>query len=154
MNRRVSSTYTLLMKLLPMPLMVAAVVLTLIGIGSRTLTLFPDGVILLALILSALVFFLWYARHLKFVSLNDQELYISDLFKRGTIPISEVQNVYYSGVVGLVVVRLKSPTVFGSTITFMPTFGAGLLAALGSRSIVEELRDLAKKASSNSENVL
>jgi len=129
------------MKLLPVPLMVGALVLTLMGIGSRTLTLFPDGVIVLAFILSALVFFLWYARRLKFVRLNDQELYISDLFKRGVIPISEVQYVGYSGVIGLVVVRLKSPSVFGSTIAFMPTFGTGILAALGSRSIVEELRD-------------
>ena len=141
MNRRISSTYTIVMKLLPVPLMVGALVLTLMGIGSRTLTLFPDGVIVLAFILSALVFFLWYARRLKFVRLNDQELYISDLFKRGVIPISEVQYVGYSGVIGLVVVRLKSPSVFGSTIAFMPTFGTGILAALGSRSIVEELRD-------------
>lgn len=142
------------MKMLPVTLLVGAVVLTLLGIGSRTLTLIPDGVMLLAFILTALVFFLWYARRLKFVRLNDQELYISDFFKRGAIPISEVQSVNYSGVIGLVVVRLKSPSVFGSTIAFMPTFGAGILAASGSRSIVEELRDLAKKASSNSENTL
>jgi hypothetical protein len=47
----------------------------------------------------------------------------------------------------LVLVRLKSQSEFGCTIAFMPTLGAGILTTLGSESVVEELRDLAKKAS-------
>lgn len=145
--------YTLVMKLLPVPLIAAVVVLILVSILYRTLTLVPDGVTLLAFTLVALVFFWWYARRLKFVSLDDDSLHVSDLLKGSAIPISEVENVYYSGV-GLVVVRLKSASAFGSKIAFMPTLGAGIHMMLGSSSIVEELRGLAKKASSHAEGAI
>jgi hypothetical protein len=146
--------YTLVMKLLPVPTIAAVVVLILVSILYRTLTLVPDGVTLLAFTLAALVFFWWYARRLKFVSLDDDNLHVSDLLKGSAIPISEVENVYYSPGVGLVVVRLKSVSAFGSTIAFMPTLGAGILMMLGSSSIVEELRGLAKKASSHAEGAI
>jgi hypothetical protein len=149
MNRRISSMYTLIMKLLPVPLIAGVVVLILMSIVYDTVTLFPDGVMVLAFSLAALGFFSWYSSRLKFVSLDDDNLYVSGLFKVVAIPVSEVETVHYSGGVGLVMVRLKSPSPFGNTIAFMPTLGAGILAMLGSRSVVEELRDLAKKESTH-----
>jgi hypothetical protein len=125
------------------------VVLILMSIVYGTLTLFPEGVMVLAFPLAALGFFTWYSSRLKFVSLDEDNLYVSGLFKVAPIPVSEVEKVHYSGGFGLVMVRLKSPSPFGNTIAFMPTLGAGILAMMGSRSVVEELRDLAKKASTH-----
>jgi hypothetical protein len=147
MKRRISSMYTLIMKLLPMPLIAGVVVLILVSIAYDTLRLLPDGLMALVFPLAALGFFSWYSGRLKFVDLDDENLYVSGLLKRAVIPISEVEEVHYSGAVGLVFVRLKSSSEFGYTIAFMPTLGAGILAMFGSRSVVDELRDLAKKAS-------
>lgn len=152
MKRRISSKYTPLVKLLPVPLIAGGVVLILMSILHHTLPLFPDGVTVLVFTLAALAFFSWYSSRLKFVSLDDDKLYVSGWLKGGAIPVSEVEKLHYSGGVGLVFVRLKSPSAFGYTIAFKPTFGAGILAALGSRSVVEELRELAEKASTHSES--
>ena len=137
------------MKLLPVPLIAGVVVLILMSILHRTLQLFPAGVTVSAITLAALGFFSWYSSGLKFVGLDDGNLYVSGLLKGGAIPISEVKEVRYSGALGLVFVRLKSVSAFGSTIAFMPKLGAGILAMSGSRSVVEELRDLAKKSSTH-----
>jgi hypothetical protein len=133
------------MKLLPVPLIAGVVVLILVSIAYDTLTLLPDGLMALLFPLAALGFFSWYSGRLKFVGLDDDNLYVSGLLKGAVIPISEVQEVHYSGGVGLVFVRLRSPSAFGNTIAFMPTLGAAILAMLGLRSVVDELRDLAKK---------
>jgi hypothetical protein len=152
MRRRISSSWTPLMKLLTVPVIAVVVVLILTSMLRHSLTLFPDGVTGLAFTLAALGFFLWYSSRLKFVSLDHDHLYVSGLLKRCAIPISDMDGVHYSGSVGLVFIRLKSPSEFGYTIAFMPTLGAGILAKLGSRSVVEELRDLATKATTRSES--
>ena len=132
-----------------MPLIAGVVVLILVSIAYGTLAVFPDGLMALAFPLAALGFFSWYSGRLKFVELDDENLYVSGFLKGAVIPLSEVEDVHYSGGVGLVFVRLESPSALGSTIAFMPKLGAGFLALLGSRSVVEELRDLAKKASTH-----
>ncbi|HKR60506.1 MAG TPA: hypothetical protein VJS64_12295 [Pyrinomonadaceae bacterium] len=123
--------------------------LMLISILGQTLKLFPDGVMLLAFGLVVLIYFSWYSIRIKFVRLDNHTLYVFGWFKVIAIPLSEVAHAYYSGV-GLVFVRLRTPSDFGSTIAFMPTFGASILSILGSPSIAEELRDLAKQASADS----
>ena len=137
------------MKLLPVPLIAGVVVLILMSILHHTLTLFPDGVTVLVFTLAALAFFSWYSSRLKFVSLDDDNLYVFGLVKGGAIPVSEVEEVQFSRGVGLVFVRLKSRSDFGYTFAFMPTLGAGILAMLGSCAVVEELRDLAKKTATH-----
>jgi hypothetical protein len=149
MKRRISSMYSPIMKLLPVPLCAGVVILILMSILHGTLQLFPDGVTMLAITLAALGFFSWYSSRLKFVGLDDGNLYVSGLLKSAAISISEVDEAHYSRSLGLVFVRLKAPSAFGSSIAFMPKLGAGMLAMSGSRSVVEELRDLAKKASTH-----
>ena len=140
------------MKLLPVPLLSAVIVLALLSIRGQSLPLFPGGVTVLGMALAALACFGWYSSRLRFVGVDTDTLYVSGWLKRSTIPLSEIEDVYYSGSAGLVYVRLKNLSVFGRTIAFMPTLGAGLLLTLGSRSIVEELRELATKASATSRN--
>ncbi len=131
----------------------ATIGLIVMGMIARTLA-YPDGGILLALTLAALIFFSWLSIRLKFVRVDHNTLYVLGWFKRSAIPLTEIEQVHYSGGVGLVFVRLKSASDFGRTIAFMPTFGARTLSMLGSRSIAEELRDLAKSASTDSENAI
>jgi hypothetical protein len=149
MIRRISSLYTPLMQFLPVPLLSAVIVLALFSIRGQTLPLFPDGVTVLGMALAAVAFFGWYSSRLWFVGVDKDTLYVSGWLKRSTMPLSEIEDVYYSGV-GLVHIRLKTRSAAGRTIAFIPTMGAGLLLTLGSRSIVEELRELANKASAPS----
>ena len=121
MTRRVSSLYTPVMKLVPVPAIAGAVVLILIGIIGGGIPLFPDGTLVLLFVLTALAFFFWHSRRLKFVRINNETLYVAGWFKRTEIPLSEVDCVFYSAVVGVVNVRLKSPSCFGTTISFSPT---------------------------------
>src|SRR4029079_13086835 len=146
-RQRISSLNTLMMKLLPLPPMAGVGVLILMSIVNKTLRLFPEGMMVLCFSLAALVFFSWYSSRLKFVSLEGDNLYVSGLLKAAAIPVSEVARVHYSKGLGLVFVRLKSPSAFGNSISFMPTLGAGVLAMFDSPSVVEELRDLALQAS-------
>ena len=142
------------MKLLPVPLISGVILLILLSIVHDTLKLLPDGLIVLGFTLAALGFFLWYSSRLKFVSHDGQNLYVSGLLKGIEVPISEVQEVRHSGPIGLVLVRLKSPSIFGNTIAFMPTLGASLLAMFHSRSVAEELRELVIKAASTREGAI
>jgi len=150
MTRRISSLYTLVMKLVPVPVIVGAVVLVLIGIIGGGIPLFPDGSLVLLVLLPVLGFFFWHSWRLKFVGVDNENLYVSSCFKRTEIPLSEVDYISSSDVVGLVNVRLKSPSCFGSMISFRPTMGNTILSALGSPSVVDELRDLVTKASAHS----
>ncbi len=153
MTRRISSLNTALAKLLPLPL-AGAVILVIAGLLTHALALFPDGLFVLGFTLAALVFFSWRSSLLKFVRVDDDTLYVFDWFKRIAIPLSEVDDVNYSGGIGLVFVRFKSPSDFGSKIAFMPTFGASIFSMLGSGSVAEELRELVKKASINSKGAI
>ena len=146
-TQRISSHYTGIMKLIPVPLISAAVVFAALGIAGRTLPLFPDGALVLTFTLAALAFFTWHSYRLKFVTMDNDKLYVSGWFKHSAIPLSSVENIYYSAGVGLVFVRLKAPSVFGSTITFMPTLDSAIRSALKSPSIVDELKGLVKNAS-------
>ena len=150
MKRRISSLYTPVMKLVPVPVIGGALVLILVGVLGGGIPLFPDGTIVLLLVLTALGFFFWYSHRLKFVGIDTETLYVAGLFKRTEIPLSEVDYVSTSELVGLVNVRLKSPSCFGSTISFRPTLSDSVRSALGSPSIVDELRDLVARASVHS----
>jgi hypothetical protein len=143
MKRRISSLYTPLMKILPVPLITGVLVLIVISLLRHTLPVFPDGLIVLTIVLAALAFFSWHSSRLKFVHMDDDNLYVSGWLTVSTIPLSEVEYVYYHGGGGMVVVRLKSESYFGQTIAFMPTWGL----YNKSHPIVDELRELATKTS-------
>ena len=96
------------MKLLPVPLLSAVIVLALLSIRGQSLPLFPGGVTVLGMALAALACFGWYSSRLRFVGVDTDTLYVSGWLKRSTIPVSEIGDVYYSGSAGLVYVRLKT----------------------------------------------
>ena len=118
------------------------------------LPLFPGGMLVLFFTVTALGFFFWHSRQLKFVGVDNDTLYVAGWFKRTEIPLTEVDNIFFSTLVGLVNVRLKSPSCFGSTISFSPALSDSIFLALGSPSIVDELRDLVTKAGAHTEDAI
>ena len=115
---------------------------------------FSNGLFFLLMLLAAIAFFAWHSTRMKFANVDSDNLYVSGLFKSTTIPLTDIQYVHYSPGVGLVIVRLKSPSAFGSTIAFVPTWGNAMLALFGQRSIVEEWREMVNMAAARSGNAI
>jgi hypothetical protein len=69
----------------------------------------------------ATAFFCWWGAKLKWVSVDDQNLYVSSLTKEISIQLAEVESVddFQSGVC----VRLKADSEFGQSICFMAKLG-------------------------------
>ena len=144
-TQRISSLYTGIMKLAPVSISAVLILLVILAVADPS-GLFPNGAIVLVMLVAALTFFAWHSYRLKFVAMDSNQLYVSSWFKHTVVPFSNVDNIYYSAGVGLVFIRLKSPSVFGLTITFMPTLSSALRSALNSPSIVDELRGLVRNA--------
>jgi|SRR5215813_5840142 len=151
--QRISSFYTGIMKLLPVPLMSLANIFAAVGIADHSLPLFPDGLTVLAFTVVALVFFAWHSYRLKFVAVDNDHLYVSGWFKHRAIPLSNVEQIYYSPGIGMVFIGLKSPSAFGRRIAFMPTIGSALRVVLKSPSVVDELRNLVAQASKSTDAI-
>src|SRR2546423_1019509 len=126
MRRRISSLYTWPMKMLPAPFFVLLAILLGVGFYFDPSELFPDGAIGLLIFMVAMMLFAWHSGRVKFVSVDSDNLYVSGYRKSTVVPLGDIQFVHYSPGVGLVNVRLRSPSAFGSTITFMPTWANGL----------------------------
>jgi len=154
MRRRISSLYTLPMKIIPILFLAGLLILLSVGFYFDRTDFFPNGAFFLLMLLAALVFFAWHSTRMKFVSVDSDNLYASGYFKSMVVPLADIQYVHYSPGIGLVIVQLKSPSAFGSTIAFMPTWANGFLALFGQRSIVEELREMAKDAATRSVNAI
>jgi hypothetical protein len=146
MRRRISSLYTWPMKMLPAPFLGLVTILMSVGFYFDPTEFVPDGAIGLSMLVAATALFAWQSMRMKFVSIDSDNLYVTGYSKTAVITLATVNYVYYSYYPGLVIIQLKSPSPFGETIVFMPTWGNGVLAALGSRSIVEELREMARDA--------
>lgn len=105
----------------------------------------PLGMLYVALIVAWSLFFLFVNYRMKFVSVDENNLYVSRLMREKAIPLSEIEDVSLT-TIGFVWVRVrfKSETEFGKQIFFMPTL---VKAFLTSRQryhpVVEELRSLA-----------
>ena len=134
------------MKIIPTPFLAALIVLLSVGFYFDREDFFPNGVFFLLMLFAALVFFGWHSMRIKFASIDSNNLYASGFFKSVIIPLTNIQYIHYSPGVGLVIVRLKSPSAFGSTICFMPTWANAMLALFRQRSIVEELREMVNAA--------
>jgi len=146
MRQRISSLYTLPFKILPVPFFSALIVLLSVGFYFDRSDFFPNGAFFMLMLLAAVVFFLWHSSRLKFVTIDSKNLYASGLFTSAIIPLADIQYVHYSPGLNLVIVR-PTPSSSIRPIAFMPTWANGFLATLGQRSIVDELREMAKNAS-------
>ena len=99
--------------------------------------LFSIAVPLIAI--SVAVFF---GMRLKKVSVDDDNLYVSDYRIEITIPIREIENIseFYLSEPRLVTITLRSPSEFGQKIKFIATYR--LFGTLSSHPVVDELWQL------------
>jgi hypothetical protein len=142
------------MKMIPAPFLALLAILFSIGFYFDPSEFFPDGAVGLLMLVAATMLFAWHGGRMKFVSVDSDNLYVSGYRKSTVIPLGDIQFVHYSPGVGLVNIRLRAPSEFGSTFAFMPTWANGLLAFFGQPSIVEELRGLARDAAARSVNAI
>ena len=89
------------------------------------------------------VVFVWNAKRLKTVSVDDKFLYASNYRKEIAIPLSDIYDVTENIWINArpVTIHLKSPTEFGDKIVFMPKSRAWMFC---SHPVVAELKQLAK----------
>ncbi len=106
----------------------------------------PIKILVVALVALWTLFFLWINYRLKFVSVDENNLYVSRLLREKAIPLSEVGEVFLT-TIGFVWVgiRFKSKTEFGSKIFFMPKIVKSFVYSFQRyHPIVEELKKMAK----------
>lgn len=140
MRRVISSGWTALFKaVVPLVFMALSIFLVLI-LCVYSPKLDTDWLMVVFLMVGATVFFCWWGVKLKRVSVDDRNLYVSNLVKEILIPLSEVDAVedYQGG--WPVIIRLKAESEFGRTIFFLATWNPFQFSR--HHPVVEELRQM------------
>jgi len=101
-------------------------------------------VFLLAWIVAS-AYFIWFARRLKFVSMDEDFLYVGQAFKETQIPLAHVQRVKenFWARPKLITLTLNQPSEFGTQIVFVPT--SLLFAVVRSHPIVKEIETAVRR---------
>jgi hypothetical protein len=88
---------------------------------------------------------IWFARRLKFVSIDDDFLYVSQGRKEVKIPLTHIQRVKenYWANPKLITLTLNQQSEFGTKIVFVPT--SLIFAAFRSHPIVQEIKSAVKR---------
>lgn len=140
MKRVISSGWTFVFKLLvPLVLMSLSIFLVL-GLFAYSPQPPTDALIGTLLTIATTAFFCWWGARLKKVSVDDQNLYASNLIKEISIPISEIDALDAGHGGWPVRVRLKAKSELGRTIYFLATWQPILFSE--THPILEELRQL------------
>ncbi|CAN5383660.1 hypothetical protein BH10ACI1_BH10ACI1_15450 [soil metagenome] len=146
MKRNISSKWTLPTKIFNFVVAVFPVV----GLVAARHELAPDTIpvklLVVALVAVWSLFFLFINYRLKFVSVDENNLYVSRLIREKIIPLSEVED-FRLTTIGFIWcgIYFKSKTEFGSKIFFMPKLVKEFLSSFQRfHPIVEELKILAK----------
>ena len=146
MKRHLSSKWTLPTKIFNF----VAAIFPLIGLIAAYRELaadtLPIKILVVALVVIWSLFFLWINYRLKFVSADENNLYVSRLLREKMIPLSEIGDVSLT-TIGFVWVRVrfKSETEFGRQIFFMPTIVKAFVFSFQRfHPMVAQLQDLVK----------
>lgn len=146
MKRNLSSKWTLPTKIFNF----VVAILPLIALPAAYREFGQNGLLLKILIISLIVawslFFLWINFRLKFLSVDETNLYVSRLWREKAIPLSEVEDVRLT-TIGFIWVGIyfKTKTDFGKKIFFMPKLVKEFLSSFQRyHPIVDELKNLAK----------
>src|SRR5262249_26223667 len=110
--RRISSLYTLPMKIIPVLLLSVILVLLSVSLYFDRTDFFPNGAIVLLMLMAGLMLFAWHSARMKFASVDSDNLYVSGFFKSAAIPLTNILFIYFSPGAGLIIVRLKSPSAY------------------------------------------
>jgi len=90
-------------------------------------------------------YLIWFARRLKFVSIDDDFLYVSKFREQIQIPLTHIQHVKenFWASPKLITLTLNQPSEFGTKIVFVPT--SLVFAALRSHPIVREIENAVQR---------
>jgi hypothetical protein len=143
MRRRLSSHQTILMKFI-----FPALWILLLGVSTIRLFFWgdirtPPPWIFLFFWIAGSALWLFDAERLKYVSVDDDFLYVSNYFREIVIPLQDIydvtENVWLK--IHPVTLHLKHPSEFGDKIVFMPKTRFSFFS---SHPVVKELKRLAK----------
>jgi hypothetical protein len=146
MKQNISSKWTLPTKIFNFLMAVFPLVPLIAAYREIAADELPTTILVVALVALWSLFFLWINRRLKFVSVDENNLYVSRLLREKTIPLSEVEDVRLT-TIGFVWVGIyfKSKTAFGKKIFFMPTIEKSFVFSFQRyHPVVDELKNLAK----------
>ena len=145
MRRRLSSYQTILFKFV-----LPALWIPLFGVAPLSMfirsdagPLSPPPWIFLFFWIAGSAFLVWDAARLKFVSVDDDFLYVSNYLREIAIPLTDIYDVTENVWINThpVTIHLKSPSEFGDKIVFMPKTRFSLFS---SHPVVKELKQLAR----------
>lgn len=151
MKRVISSAWTITYKAF-IPIVLGAIsVFLVVNLFIQSLPRTLDGYMVLLLTMAAALFFTFWGARLKWVALDDGNLYVSNWITEITIPASAIQSV--EGLYGgwRVMIRLKTESRFGRKIFFLAHLQPFVFSP--SRPVVEELRRMAASAGNNVDSV-
>jgi hypothetical protein len=146
MKRNLSSKWTLPTKIFNF----LAAILPVVGLIAAYRELAPDPLavklLVVALVVLWTLFFLWINSRLKFVGVDENNLYISRLLNEKAVPLSDIEEVFLTTIGFIWVgVRFKSKTEFGSRIFFMPQIVKSFVLSFQRyHPVIEELKSIAK----------
>ena len=147
MKRNISSKWTFPTKIFNF----AVAIFPVVGLVAARRELTQDDFLTITLVVLLVavwsLFFLWINFRLKFVSVDENNLYVSRLIWEKIIPLSEIEDVRLT-TIGFVWVRIdfNSKTDFDKKIFFMPTIEKSFIFSMQRyHPIVEELMNLARK---------
>jgi hypothetical protein len=142
MRRIISSAWTVPFKAIIPLVWVIISILLIFSLFAYSSGPTSDALIGVLLVISATAFFCWWGMKLKRVSVDDSNLYVSNLIKEIPIPLSEIASVTDFQGGWPVMVHLRAKSEFGHTIFFLATWKPLLFSS--PHPIIEELRQLAK----------
>ena len=145
MRRRLSSFQTILVKVVFPGLWIP-----ICGLGTLMMVFRGDAdplpkLMMLCVWVGGSAFIYWNCIRLKEVSVDDDFLYVSNLMKEITIPLSDIYDVTENVWINShpVTIHLSSPSEFGDKIIFMPK--TRFFSFFSSHPVVNELKALARK---------
>lgn len=140
-----SAAWTLINKTIP-PLMFGlptlAVILSIVIDPRGALS---DAFAALGMFLAMTIAATWWATRLKWVSVDEVNLYAAGWIKKITVPLSQVETVY-SMFAQIIVVRLRSTSAFGRGILFLAEWDPSSMLT-SSHPVAQNLRERVKRAS-------
>jgi hypothetical protein len=144
MKKQISSDTTLIWKYLFPGLWIAFMGIGVITTGNRA-TREPGWFVFLLAWLAISGYLIWSARRLKFVSMDEDFLYVWVAFKETQIPLAHVQRVKenFWARPKLITLILNQPSEFGTQIVFVPT--SLLFTAVRSHPIVKEIETAVRR---------
>ena len=145
MPRRISSLLTFFHKFgLPVLFIISFLDVMVTFLTVRRPSSFLDMIFVFLVAILFVGYTVWLGWALKKVSIDNDNLYVSNYRKEITIPLSEIADVteFLFSESRRVTIHLRKPTEFGQKIIFLATYR--LFSFFSAHPIVEELRQIAR----------